>query len=72
MSRTIYKSVYGYCPEQDHDVRIDVTFVEVPVVGCTVRQYKKTGYSCDYCDEHDCRAAGDRGLDCPLFRQAEP
>lgn len=41
MSRMIRKSVYGYCPEQDHDARIEVTFAEVPVIGCTVRQYKK-------------------------------
>lgn len=72
MSRTIYKSVYGYCPEQDHDARIEVTFAEVPVIGCTVRQYKKTNFSCDHYSRYGCRTAGNRCLDCPLLRQAEP
>ena len=61
-------SAYGYCPELDDEVEIEVTFVEVPILGASGPQYKKTSFLCDYASMNPCKTAGSSGRDCPLFK----
>ncbi|HIY54513.1 MAG TPA: hypothetical protein H9832_11250 [Candidatus Agathobaculum merdavium] len=48
-------SAYGYCPELDDEVEIEVSFVEVPILGASGPQYKKTSFLCDYASMHPCK-----------------
>jgi hypothetical protein len=65
--KTVVKVVCGYCPEQDkYNWKITIKTVELPGYS----GYKKMGYQCPYCDDHDCQVAGTDGRGCPLYRDA--
>lgn len=69
--RTVRSKKSGYCPEQDRTYVIEVCFAEVPILGETNRQYKKTSFYCEFCEDNGCKSCGGTGGDCPIFKAAE-
>lgn len=65
MSR--YKSIEGYCPEQQNYETIDIRYSQIPRMGAEPG-YKKTTFYCDYGDDHDCSFANRN--ECPLYNDA--
>ena len=61
------KTCCGYCPEHDQQMDVEVTFVEIPILGGNP-QIKKTTFSCEYSDE--CATCGPSGADCPVYNEA--
>lgn len=63
----ITTSFYDFCPEQNDFQEIEVFFTEVPILGQSAPQYKKTGFHCDFCDSHECNTIASHDTCCPLF-----
>lgn len=67
MQQTVFAS--GVCPETYKTQRIRATVERVDLLGPTLPGYKVLSYYCPYSDENGCASKGDRGTDCPLYKQ---
>lgn len=67
--REITKTISGYCPEQEANAEISVTFSEYTPVG-SPPIVRKIAFKCPFAQENHCETGGVSGEDCPIFRSA--
>lgn len=60
----------GWCPEQNCDYSVLITFKEIAMLGASHPARKPTGMSCEYVQEHSCHVGGPDGSQCPLWLKA--
>jgi len=58
----------GYCPEQEDQTSIQITFAEVKALGFS--GYKKVSFHCEHLADNGCTHCGESGSECPLFASA--
>ena len=68
--RDVYKTINGYCPEQDKQNSITVRFNIYEQIGGPALT-RRLSFSCAYEKEHGCVTCGQTGIGCPIYQQAE-
>lgn len=63
-----FRIISGYCPEQDIDYSIKVTYIGLYTLGSRRQGYKKLEFYCEHYDEFDCSYENNRL--CPLYNTA--
>ncbi len=68
--RDVQKRATGYCPEQDAQYGITVTFSEYRQIGGPPL-IRKGSFKCSYESSHGCKTCGATGINCPIYQQAK-